>query len=181
MTKTFEVGVDGSISASGQNPRVAVRESRMPEILEALKAPKFSASKLTRLITEEIALLVNEMSACDEHDPNSTVRIRSCCAQIESLQVLEKRFQISEQNSDGLNFDGPEFAWAFKEILYALRLALDDANDPTKNGLLGGSVMAHFREVLKRREDHIRKQVALVRADNQPAKETWSDIIRSIR
>lgn len=49
MTKTFAIGVDGSIPASDQWACPPVRESRIPDTPATLKQPKFSAAEVTRL------------------------------------------------------------------------------------------------------------------------------------
>src|SRR5713226_6576255 len=85
MNKTFAVGVDGSISASDEEAQLFVRESRMPNILERLKDPNYSKDEVTRLVTVEIALLVQEMSEY-EYDSTLGFKLKSCSAQIKALQ-----------------------------------------------------------------------------------------------
>jgi hypothetical protein len=179
MTKTFEVGVDGSISGSDHQDRPFVRESRMPEILEGFKDQNFSAAKITRLITEEVALLVQEMSGYDENDPTSAFKLKKNIAQIEAMHAMEKLLEKSERACDVLNFDSPQFLCAFKLILLVLDMALTDSigNDSFR-GPTAISVMSHFRSRLKDWEQQIRDKTAKTLANDPNVKGTWSDAIK---
>ena len=178
MTKVFTVGADGSISASDEQARPPVAcGSRIPDILEKLKGPKFSAAEVARLVTEEIVVLVQEMSRCAD-DPAATFKQMNCRAQIEALRAVVRLLEKSNHNSDGLNFDGPEFVWAFKRIVLLFELALERANGESYNKFSTGSVMSHFGSLLAVEEKEIRKSSATARKNSNLG--TWSDAIRRL-
>jgi hypothetical protein len=178
MTKVFMVSVNGSISTSDEQacPPVAC-ESKISDIREKLKGPKFSAAEVARLVAEEIVRLVQEMSRCAD-DPAATLKQKNCRAQIEALRAVEKLSEKANQNSDGLNFDGPEFVWAFKEIVRLVELALKNAPGGSYHKFPTDSVVRDFGRLLAEEENGIRKSSAAARNTNQG---TWSDAIRRIK
>jgi hypothetical protein len=178
MTKVFAVAADGSISASDEQARPPVaRESRIPDILEKLRGPKFSAAEVARFVAEEIVLLVQEMSRCAD-DPAATFKQNNCRVQIEALRTTERLLEKSNHDSDGLNFDGPEFVWAFKGIVHLLMQALKSANGDSYQKCSTDSIMRHFGSLLAAGEMEIRKSSAAARNTNQG---TWNDAIRNIK
>ena len=64
----FALNVDASISALHRAMQLPQRESRMPKILRRLKDENFSASEVSRVTGQEIALLAKETQEYD-HDP----------------------------------------------------------------------------------------------------------------
>jgi hypothetical protein len=176
MNNTFAVGVDGSISASDKETRPSERESRIPNILEMIKDPNCSPGKVTRLVTEQIALLVQEMSAYED-DSALEFKLKRCSAQIEGLCAMEKMLQRSWLNCDGLNFDGPQFVIAFKGIGTAIRQAVMNATSNARDGL---AIMEEIRDGIGRFESVIRGDTAKIRPNDPRARGTWADAIRSM-
>jgi hypothetical protein len=176
MNKTFAVGVDGSISASDPEIRPSERESRIPNILEMIKDPNCSTGKVTQLVTEQIALLVQEMSAYED-DSALALKLKRCSAQIEGLCALQKMLQRSWLNCDGLNFDGPHFVFAFRGIGTAIRQAVMKAAGNDRDGL---SIMKEIRDGIGRWEAPIRAQTPKIRANDPQAQGTWAEAIRSM-
>jgi hypothetical protein len=178
MNRTFVVAVDGSLSVSEQETRPSGRESRIPNILERLKDPNFSAHEVTRLVTEEIALLVQEMRE-DAYDSTLAFKLKSCSTQIKALRALEKVLEKSERNRDVLNFDGRQFVFAVGRIVDVFMEATQTALGKNYESC-SGSIWKHLRDEIGMKEEEIRRETAKIQANDPRAQGRWVERIGSV-
>jgi len=107
MTKVFVVNAEGSISVSEREAELPRLDSRLPQIKKKLSDGNFSAAEISRLISQEIALVIIEMQEYAD-DPTQRERLKAHAAEIRVLRALAKSVSKAPRNDDELNIDGPK-------------------------------------------------------------------------
>src|SRR4051812_27400333 len=106
--EAVHVGQDGNVSYSGLTK--VKRESKLSEIVRKVEDPNVPVAEVSRLITIEIASVLNEQASNFE-DPTSQFKQKAYNDMVKSLRELGK--QLSETDvlskKDVLNWEGPKF------------------------------------------------------------------------
>jgi hypothetical protein len=142
---------------SGVTPK---RASIMPEMSDRLRDPNASIGDLQRLITIEMAHLVEAMRKCEEMGAPIS-ELKFCGEQIRVLRQLFRTFVEfhTAAKREVLNIRGRKFQIAFYQIHKCLRAALEESSRSPDNDLLNQTILRNFRDEVAAHEEDIQRAV----------------------
>jgi hypothetical protein len=122
MIRSFLVNADGSVSVCKEEAVAQTRQSKLPEIIELLKAGK--PAEASRLVSIELA-----KGAIDTRECKSETELRACEQQRKVLCALSEFICKPEAPAerDVLNVDGPKFQWFLGEAVMMFKRAAEEA------------------------------------------------------
>jgi hypothetical protein len=150
-----QVYVDGL-----KDPR-AVNYSK---IMEMVDDPNVPLTLINRMIAVEMANVIREISGIAA-SPLAQVSLKTREAQVKALRELSKTLQDNDllARRDVLNFDGPKFQYAVREIVTMMKKSIiqsgyteDKANE----------ILRAFRDMMAIREPELRREVEKVEITN---------------
>jgi hypothetical protein len=136
------------------------RASVLPKILDRLQDPDASAAEINRLITIEIADIIDGMQRNEEiGTPRSTSK--SPLEQIKALRLLSRTLVESyvPDSRDVLNIRGPKFLYALTRIYGCLREALEHVTQKSSNEPLNAMILTEFRDRLSMSEQALQREI----------------------
>jgi hypothetical protein len=118
--------------------------------------PDVPVADISRQIAKEMASVYDMMR---EPDPLIRRSQKELTEQVRVLQSIQKSLSDGEAQSrrDVLNFDGPKFAYVYKEIVGLFRKSMLDQN--LDSGTVQ-NVMLQFTDLIKAAEEGIRRELS---------------------
>jgi hypothetical protein len=147
---------DSAPSDAGSSKRASV----LPKILDRLEDPNASAAEIIRLITNEIAIIVEGMRRNEEiGTPRSTST--SPLEQVKALRLLSTSLVESHalDSRDILNLRGPKFQFVLIEIIECFKEALNLTMKQPSDDMVKGMIMREFRDLMAGREQDIQREI----------------------
>lgn len=153
---------DGSAAFEEQPPNQAQR-TVMQEIRQELSSPEPSAADVNRLISQEIANIICEMSLS-----TNLKKLKAFTVRIAALSALAKAVARNEKlaKHDVLNFDSPKFIFVFDHLLDCYQKATEEALG--KNSDLAQRTMKAFRDIVASTEADLRRDTEKIRLLSAP-------------
>jgi len=157
MTTTFLVQPDGSVSASTEERETLVRASRYPEIEAMMEDPNASPAKALRSVYAEVITLLKRLEECGG-DPFQIKKFKQYSLEIDSLFALASAYKkrVLTEKRDRLNFDAPQFQFAYNEIIKMMEEGVLEAigkNSPA----LSQRIITNLRDRIKENEPKLRR------------------------
>jgi hypothetical protein len=136
----------------------AQSHSKMPEILKKLDCPEATPVEVSRLISQELAIIASEMSLCNV-DSTGMKKLKACAARLEALNALAKAAKETQAlaKHDELNFDGPKFTFVFDKLLEYFGQAIEQALGKRDEDLKQ-RIMKQFRDTIAMNEAGLRRE-----------------------
>jgi hypothetical protein len=135
------------------------RESKLGEIVDKISDSSCPPVDISRLISLEIALVLNEQTnAMNSNDPIQDKKIKHFEVMVKSLRQLGQQLNDTEvfSKKDVLNFDGRKFQWVVQEIIKLFKNSIIDSGC---DEVLANSVLKNFRDLFTSKEQEFRQGV----------------------
>lgn len=136
------------------------REKNYNKIVELIDDPNTPLTLINRMLAVEMASVIREISGIAS-TPLAQTNLKSREAQVKALRELSKTLSENDllAKRDVLNFDGPKFQYAVREIVGMMKKSImqagyseDKAND----------ILRIFRDTMALREPELRREVEKV-------------------
>jgi hypothetical protein len=152
MISEIEIG-EGGKTVEVLPSSTAPAKSRISEMMDN---PDVPVAEISRAIAREISTVYDMMR---ETDPVIRRSQKELTEQVKVLQSLQRSLSDGEAQSrkDVLNFDGPKFAYVYKEIVSLFRKAMLDQN--LDSGTVQ-NIMLQFSDLIKAAEEGIRRELS---------------------
>ena len=152
MISEIEIG-EGGKTEEVLPSSTAPAKSRISEMMDN---PDVPVAEISRAIAREISTVYDMMR---ETDPVIRRSQKELTEQVKVLQSLQRSLSDGEAQSrkDVLNFDGPKFAYVYKEIVSLFRKAMLDQN--LDSGTVQ-NIMLQFSDLIKAAEEGIRRELS---------------------
>jgi hypothetical protein len=136
------------------------RAGNYNKIMDLVNDPDAPLTLINRMIAVEMANVIKEISGIASN-PLSQVSLKTREAQVKSLRELSKTLQENETLSkrDVLNFDGPKFQYAVREIVTMMKKSIIQAGYPEEKA---NDILRTFRDMMAVREPELRREVEKV-------------------
>ncbi len=162
--QTARVPVDGSVSYVPK--KAPNRESNLPEVVEKFNDPNSSIADVIRLIKVEMALVIQDISACAGDGPAAAFKLKNYSAQFKSCREMLKscaKEADARTKRDDLDFDGPKFKFVcekFRDYIEEAALTVLRGDEfQVKN------ILNHFDMIKAKRLEELRRETKKIRYD----------------
>jgi hypothetical protein len=136
------------------------RASVLPKILDRLEDAEASPFEIIRLISVEIAGIVDAMQRNDEiGTPKSASK--SALEQVKALRLLSRTLVESyvPDSRDVLNIRGPKFQYVFFRIHGCLREALEHATKKPLGEFVNAMILREFKDRVVMNEQDMQREI----------------------
>lgn len=153
-TKTVVINANG-VPTIKDEP--APWPSKMAEIARALNCPEATPAEVSRLLSQEVAIIASEMSLCNV-DATDAMKLKACTARLEAVKALSSVVKANQAlaTHEVLNFDGPKFHFVFDRLMdyydQAIGEALGKCDDLRKR------LLKAFRDIIAANEAELRRE-----------------------
>lgn len=140
-------------------------DSKLLEIISLIDDAGSDPVYVNRLIAREIAIASAELSGY-KSDPTLVYRLPVVKERIKALRELARTLIDGDTISkkDILNFDGPKFQYAMREMVVAFKKAMKDAG--VDDGA-ASAVLKTYRSIAASREEALRKEIDRIEGSAQ--------------
>lgn len=136
------------------------RSEKYDKIVELIDDPNTPLTLINRMLAVEMASVIREISGIAS-SPLAQVNLKTREAQVKALRELSKTLQDNDllAKRDILNFDGPKFQYAVREIVGMMKKSIMQAGYSEEKA---NDILRIFRDIMAVREPDLRREVEKV-------------------
>jgi hypothetical protein len=159
MMVTTEVVVKGDGSLN-KDIKPAHRETKLEEILAKMQDQTSPIAEISRMITIEMTMALNDMVHLGS-DPQYNTQRKNLNDEIKMLRELQKSLTETDilSKKDILNFDGPKFKFVFLEVYQLFQKALKEAG---LDRAMIDTIGKQYSDLVKVNDERLRRETARI-------------------